>query len=61
MCISTLENQYNLWAPCLFRQEPENSLFAQDVSTARISSDMQKELEEYRVTDDKYTIVINGS
>jgi len=59
MCISTLEKQYYLWGPCLFRQEPENSLFAQDAFTASISSDMRKELEGCRATDDKYAIVLN--
>lgn len=53
--------QYNLWDPCLFRLKPGNLLFAQDVFTASISSDMRKELEGYRVTDDKYAIVINRS
>lgn len=53
------KNSITSWGPCLFRQEPENSLFAQDVSTASISSDMRKELEGYRETDDKYAIVIN--
>jgi len=61
MCISMLENQYNLWDPHPFRQELENSFCAQDVPTTNISLDTGKELEEYRITDDKYTIVINES
>lgn len=56
-----LENQYNLWDSCPSRQELENSFCAQHVPTTNLSSDTEKELEQHRITDDKYTIVINES